>query len=1402
MTRGSAPVLFVGLLVALALPAAGSSDAFVPEALAPWIPWVLDGVDQRACSIDGDGSGAGADGGARVCAWPGRLLLDIAEDGGLFAQHWQVQADSWVPLPGDARNWPQDVRVGERAVAVVPRDGRPALWLTPGEYSLSGRFQWRHRPDGIGIPPGTGLLSLRVDAADVDAPRVDADGRLWVGQAAAPANAGPDGLTLEVARRIDDDLPLLVSTRLALDVSGGPREIRLGPVPLDRGIPLRLDSPLPARLDEAGMLQIQLRPGRWVITLDAHHPGPVTALALASRAAPWPRQEVWAFRAHPDLRQVEVSGADPVDPRQTRLPADWQRLPSYLLRPGMTLELKPLRRGALGADRLRLDRDLWLDFGGTGLSLRDRITGQLERRWRLDVTPALKLGQVRVDGEPRVITRLARSSSATGLSGAGEDGAGREGVEVRQGRLNLVADARLGPDPGADVDPGAAGSRRVLAMDLPASGWGMPLEGIATRLHLPPGWDLLAVEGVDNLPDSWVGRWSLLDIFLVLIMALAVARLWGWAWGLLALATLVLIWQEPGAPRLVWLHVLGSAALLRVLPVDPERGALARIRALVRLYYQVSLLALALIALPFLVTQMRDGLFPQLDRPDSVGLAPSPPTTLAPAPMDQALGELSTRGREALSAKRWASPAGPASVHEPELAPLPGMDPDAHIQTGVGVPDWSWRSFALGWTGPVALDHRVRLWLLPPAAALGIASLQVVLVSLLGWRLVEWPRPVAWAGPGALALAMGAGLLGSVPNGYAQSPTAGPFPPPDLLETLKQRLLEPPECLPDCASIAWLSLDASPGALRLDLSVDAAEALALPVPGSSEGWRPGTVELDGAILDGMLRGDDGRLSVPVPAGRHRVSLSGPLPVADQVEIPLPLRPRLITTRIDPPWRIEGIDADGRPAEQLRLVREGPDAAAEVAPSALAPLVRVTRTLRLGLDWTVETRVERLSAPQYPVTLWVALLASEAVTSPDRQVSDGRILVSLPPGRRADRWRSTLPPVERMRLSATTDARLTETWRVEVSPIWHLEAGGVPAVQSLGASDRWLPTWRPWPGEHLDLTVSRPQAVPGPTLTLDRSVYRVAPARRATDATLSLTLRSSQGGRHPIRLPERAELTRFVVDGRPRTLAMQGRDLDLPLVPGSQQIELGWREPGALATRYRPATVDLGTPGVNADTALTLGRERWVLWTAGPGMGPAVLFWGLLAVLVPVAAVLGRLRLTPLGFTDWLLLGIGLSQAGVWVAALVALWLFALGLRRRAGRAVAAWRFNARQVGLALLSVAALLALLFAVQQGLLGRPEMQIAGNGSSPTDLRWYLDRGGPHTASVTVISVPIWVYRGLMLAWALWLALRLLAWLRWGWQGFSEPGLWMEGQKMAPRRRDASAAPGRGDEGLRLDL
>jgi hypothetical protein len=77
-----------------------------------------------------------------------------------------------------------------------------------------------------------------------------------------------------------------------------------------------------------------------------------------------------------------------------------------------------------------------------------------------------------------------------------------------------------------------------------------------------------------------------------------------------------------------------------------------------------------------------------------------------------------------------------------------------------------------------------------------------------------------------------------------------------------------------------------------------------------------------------------------------------------------------------------------------------------------------------------------------------------------------------------------------------------------------------------------------------------------------------------------------------------------------------------------------------------------------------------------------------------------------------------------------------------------------------------------VAEGLLGNPEMFILGNGSDRTILRWYQARSDTLLPRPVCISVSIWWYRFLMLAWALWLAASLIRWLHWAWQQFGRGG------------------------------
>jgi hypothetical protein len=1362
----------IALAFALAGPAFTFADPITkektPEPLRPWMDWVLYGHEEELCPF----LLGNAD--RRPCSWPSRLALDLGDRGGRFAQQWLVYRDAWVPLPGDARVWPQDVRVDGRPAIVAPQPGGPSVRLSAGRHGVAGSLEWDSLPPLLQVPMQTGLVGLSIRGRAVPFPARDEQGRLWL-QKQPGREQAEDRLDITVHRKVTDEIPLLLTTRVELQVSGKGREAVLGRALPPRFVPTSLAGSLPARIDPDGRLRVQVRPGRFLLEVVARHEGPMASLPLPAPIGPWAADEVWAFESRPHLRIASVEGAPAVDPQQTTLPEEWKALPAYLMQAGKAMTLVEKRRGDSDPppDQLSLSRSLWLDFHGGGYTIRDSIGGTLERSWRLEMAPPATLGRVAINGEDQFITRLGPDRPA--------------GVELRQGQVSLEADSRI--------------EGRVA--DIPAVGWGHDFTQVSAVLNLPPAWRLLHARGVDDVSATWISSWTLLDLFLVLISAMAAAKLWGRRWGAVALATLGLTWVEPGAPHWTWLAVLAGEALSRALPAG-------RIARFLRLAHRLALVALVVVAVPFLIRQVRGALYPALEQPFAYAQAAgSGGIGVVTGPTEyEGVGRAGERAREAdqamaprmtslgdLSAKVAAKPEEAEATAEAKSIVF-APDPKAVVQTGPGLPDWTWRAVSLGWRGPVKQSQRLRLVLVPPAANRLLSFARVGLVAILALCLFGFPeRP--W--PGAFLQRIGLGravlpaaILVTLVAAAPRPGRASEIPPPEMLNELRSRLLAPPECRPNCASSPRLLLDASPASLRLRFEVDAAAETAVPLPGGVDQWLPDRVALDGEGTPGLVRGEDGRLWLRLGPGKHQVLMDGPLPDRSSVQIPLPLKPHRVTARARG-WRVEGIHEDGLAEDNLQLVQvraRGQAGAATLEPGTLPPFVRVERELALGLKWQATTRVARVSPPGTAVVLEVPLLPGELVTAADVRVADGKALVSLGPLASQVTWVSSLEPRGTILLRAPEAVPWVEVWRLVAGPVWHVEAAGIPVIHLPDRSQDRMREWRPWPGESVEIEVSRPEGLSGQTLTIDRSALTLSPGLRATDAILDLTIRSSRGAQHVVTLPAGAELQSVAINGATQPIRQEGRDVTLPIAPAAQKARLAWRQNDGIRSFFRAPEVLLNAASVNARTRILMPADRWTLFLRGPRLGPAVLFWSLLAVSLLASTALGRAGLTPLRTRHWFLLSLGLTQAPLWIAIIIAAWLFGLGWRRDKGAGATPMGFNAVQVLMVILTLAALSGLFWSITQGLLGLPEMQISGNGSSASDLQWYMDRAGDVLPRPWVLSVPLMLYRLAMLAWALWLAQALLRWLKWGWGCFTEGGVWRPIRKMRPPL--APAAPG----------
>ncbi len=67
-----------------------------------------------------------------------------------------------------------------------------------------------------------------------------------------------------------------------------------------------------------------------------------------------------------------------------------------------------------------------------------------------------------------------------------------------------------------------------------------------------------------------------------------------------------------------------------------------------------------------------------------------------------------------------------------------------------------------------------------------------------------------------------------------------------------------------------------------------------------------------------------------------------------------------------------------------------------------------------------------------------------------------------------------------------------------------------------------------------------------------------------------------------------------------------------------------------------------------------------------------------------------------------------------------------------------------------------------------------MAGRALEDHGFPWFVDRTASALPGPVVYSLPLWVYRTTMFAWALWVALGLARWLRFAWRAWSSGGFW----------------------------
>ncbi len=442
----------LGCLAWFCHPVSATAQQEIPETLKPWQDWAT--WEDR----DQDSPRAFNNADDRIRFWPSRLSLSTSQENGSWEITVNVFDETWMPLPGSVEHWPQNVFANGQPIAVIERDGGPAVQLKAGRHELSGEFKWERMPQKLAIPPSIGLLALEVEAKPVPSPNWDSQGQVWL-KRIRTEEVEKNLLGVQVYRVLEDGIPMWLRTEVELTVSGISREEELGWI-LPEGWKLTtVESSLPVAIDDLGQMKVQVRSGKWVVRLHAFCGDDLREFRFAEAALPTTNLELIGFQSQPEFRLAELTGLQTIDVSQTTFPTKWRGLPVYQWDTSRSFQLEEKTRG-MGMQRpegLKIQRNIWLDENGAGATYRDWVTGKMQQIWRLDAAAGQELGSVRIDGLSQLIT----ANPATG----------DHGVEIRERNLQLDAIGRI-----PDVDA------------IAGTGWQSDADELSVTLNLPPGW--------------------------------------------------------------------------------------------------------------------------------------------------------------------------------------------------------------------------------------------------------------------------------------------------------------------------------------------------------------------------------------------------------------------------------------------------------------------------------------------------------------------------------------------------------------------------------------------------------------------------------------------------------------------------------------------------------------------------------------------------------------------------------------------------------------------------------------------------------------------------------------------------------------------------------------------------
>ena len=674
----------------------------LPSILLPWVDWIKAKNLQEHCIVGNQNE--------QTCVFaPEIKITETAEVFDFEINGASFLKEFWMKIPSgqSSKVWPENVIINGKSGQIIEQEGFTLVKISKGNFTI----KFNIKKEAIKTEPNLMLAQnfLIIKNKTTNNWTVENNQLIWISKKTdgnpeekIAANVAQNE-NIKVYRKLIDDIPLRLETRLQIVYSGKEKEIYLGKVLPENFNLLQIDSPLSVIQKEDGFY-VNLVSGEHTIRFNSYSFNNLSSINTKNLIKD-SQTEYWSIQNNLNIRQTEIKSANSVDPKQAFIPNEWRSLPAFSVKE--KIDIQTIRRGLNLQNNLSYvaQRKSWYGFNEEKMTHFDNMNFSNNGKSFMTFDSSILPKEVTINNQAQMIVEHEK----------------KQGIVLKQGNYAGTLQSQTTTE---FSNTFISDSKQQLGS------W---------NLTIAPRHRLIHVSGVDKAINSWSYNWNLYTIFAIFLISLSFYKLFGIPLAILSFSSIFLFQSNPFLAWTFWPALLLMMALLKVLPEKNNFTNLVKISA------SMTLIVISFIFVQFTVEETRYIINPSLERtpnfinissqdsvePANLGMMERKTNKMQDVPMSSSSDAGASRNAMLSSV---ASAPERATEFEAEIKNIENQK----IQISTGLPSWSGLTYSI--IPSSVMDNKVNFfiakpWLVSLGSILQIINLFIVIIFLLMYLL-------------------------------------------------------------------------------------------------------------------------------------------------------------------------------------------------------------------------------------------------------------------------------------------------------------------------------------------------------------------------------------------------------------------------------------------------------------------------------------------------------------------------------------------------------------------------------------------------------------------------------------------------------------------------------------------